>query len=179
MKKIITLLLFIICLVVFGCQSNRQPKSKSPLTNILSSKIRDTVQLNTALTNIGNYARYCNTRPFHTPINSYAIPTIDLLELLSVSGSSADAGIYGIRAYLGIADSIVTSTGSIKTVPDTIKTTHLYLTPMRLDLTDSILMDAQNNQFLYDLTTPCPKTCDVSSPLYQAFEVVWESVPHP
>jgi hypothetical protein len=160
MKMIIQPLLFAIVLAAAACQSDAGSK------DVKSNNYQDTVQLNTVLANIANYAKYCKSRPFHTPINSYEIQATDLFEILNFPSAMTDGSLSGIRCYLGInVDSIIGN--------DTMGTTHLYLTPINTIGKDSILEDASGKKFLYDLTTPCPKTCDTSSQLYKAFESVW------
>lgn len=161
MKKIISPLLIIICAAALACKSNEVPRGNGYY------KFVDTAQINTVKKNVMNYAAYCNSRPFHTPIVSYEILSVDLIELLN-PGLPIKTSLYGVRAYLGIQDSVLHS-------GDTIKTTHLYLTPIKSDTQDSMLIDSKGQQFLYDLTTPCPKTCDTSSALYKAFNSVWHN----
>ncbi len=164
MKKIIPLLMFIIYLATAACQHDPKPK----LIQHYSGNYEDTVQLNTVMANISNYAHYCTTRPFHTPINSYEIETTDLLELLNFPPDMTDGTMAGVRGYLGIQYRIDEYNDTIE------RTTHLYLTPVNAAGQDSILWDSNGKQFLYDLTTPCPKTCDTSSVLYKAFQKVWD-----
>lgn len=43
---------------------------------------------------------------------------------------------------------------------------HLYLVPVTPAGIDVIPVDNEGIQFVYDFNSPCPATCDVTSPLY-------------
>lgn len=43
---------------------------------------------------------------------------------------------------------------------------HLYLVPVTPAGVDVIPVDTEGMQYVYDFNSPCPATCDVSSPLY-------------
>ena len=92
---------------------------------------------------------------------SFLIHKNDLLESLGVTNPEAIETKYEYaRAYLGV----------VKDEP------HIYFVPVNppTKKNDTIYRDVipsfESNKFVYDLTRPCPNTCDPYSPLYQAFK---------
>lgn len=123
------------------------------------------IPLTDGLSYIRMYHHYCKQRNLdeQTVFRAASIARPDLLGIMGIDttscGKSVTFGFYRARAYVGY---------------DTVAAQfHLIFTPVIEDSTeagrDSILTDAKGNPFVYDLTTPCPNTCDYSSPLYKAF----------
>ncbi|MES2559648.1 MAG: hypothetical protein V4590_07915 [Bacteroidota bacterium] len=90
---------------------------------------------------------------------AFLIPGSDLVGVLQPTTGSMDVinqcNYKQARAYLGI---------------DANNMIHLYLTPVNDDGVDVILTNPESgDQQVFDLTTPCPRTCDEASILYTAF----------
>jgi hypothetical protein len=90
---------------------------------------------------------------------AFLIPGDDLIGVLEPTSGAADViarcNYKQARAYLGLdANNVI----------------HLYLTPVNDQGVDVILTNPANGaQEVFDLTTPCPRTCDEASQLYTAF----------
>jgi hypothetical protein len=93
---------------------------------------------------------------------AFKIPAADLIAVLKPSGSIntilSECTYHHARAYLGL---------------DVNNTIHLYFTPVEDNGTEAgkdVILTNGNEKIVFDLTSPCPNTCDASSPLYQAFD---------
>lgn len=90
---------------------------------------------------------------------AFLIPGDDLIGVLEPTTGATDViakcNYKQARAYLGLdANNVI----------------HLYLTPVNDQGVDVILTNpASGAQEVFDLTTPCPRTCDEASQLYTAF----------
>lgn len=76
-------------------------------------------------------------------VKAFLIPSIDYSQLLEYDG------VCDVRTYVGIDQ-----TGMHK----------LMLVGVDADGND--LINDEKEQFIYDFTEQCPKTCDIKSPLY-------------
>lgn len=132
----------------------------------LDSLRTDTLMVDDAMIGIANYGAYCNTYlNFMTtpPTRSFLIGSNDLASLLGVTSYNSNRLV---RIYIGINTNSARADTSF----------HLYLVPIsQVNSTpatgyyaDSI-PQVNGKQYVYDLTTPCPKTCDEFSKLYEAF----------
>lgn len=83
----------------------------------------------------------------------FHIPVADLETLLKEAGD-----IDGVRAYFAL------QTPFDPLTPDVDKDIHIYLVPVKDNI--DICEDPNGNSNVCDFTTPCPKICDTSSPLY-------------
>lgn len=90
---------------------------------------------------------------------AFLIPGSDLIGVLEPVAGATDVmnqcNYKQARAYIGLDENNII---------------HLYLTPVNEEGMDVILTNPANGeQQVFDLTTPCPRTCDESSLLYTAF----------
>ncbi len=76
-------------------------------------------------------------------VKAFLIPNIDITQLL------AEKGVQDVRAYVGIDDN-----------------NEQKLMLVGVDSEGNDLIDEANGQFIYDFTQPCPKKCDINSPLF-------------
>jgi hypothetical protein len=75
---------------------------------------------------------------------AYLIPKIDMTQLLN------QEGVADFRAYLGYDPNMQME----------------KLMIVGVDENGNDLINAQKGNLIYDMTSPCPKTCDVTSPLF-------------
>lgn len=95
------------------------------------------------------------------PTQSFTISANDLIGVLGPNNQQKMKELCSynaVRAYLGWIQA-----------PDGSSNLHLYITPIDQNGQDVILSTTDGEKFVYDLTTPCPNTCDITSPLYTAF----------
>lgn len=95
------------------------------------------------------------------PTQSFTISANDLIGVLGPNNQQKMhelCSYNAVRAYLGWMQA-----------PNGSSNLHLFITPVDQNGQDVILSTADGEKFVYDLTTPCPNTCDVNSPLYNAF----------
>ena len=84
-------------------------------------------------------------------IKAFLIPGIDLTEVL------AEDGVQDIRTYFGVDEN---------------EQPHLMVVGVDANGNDMIdqdkMINEKNGWHIYDFSVPCPKTCDVKSPLFIA-----------
>lgn len=163
MKKYSYLFLPVIAVVLLSaCQNSSTETAAEPKKadkNAVATTM-DTVPLETALINIKHYQDSCKAFFNNTvPIQAYTIHAQDMLMALGIDPATVECQYSHARVYIGLNDS-----SEFK----------LYFTPVvGADLQpdamnagrDTILKDADGNQFVMDLNAPCPNTCDANSPL--------------
>lgn len=92
-----------------------------------------------------NGSRFLN----ENSLKAFLIPGIDLTQVLSIEG------VQDVRTYFGV---------------DRDNIPHLLVVGVDAEGNDLInsdeLVNVQNGWYIYDFTLPCPKTCDVKSPLF-------------
>jgi hypothetical protein len=151
-------------LILSACSNNTKQADQSEIKTITPmSESTTEVLLEDALSAITNYGNWWRAQPnsggyINDVTRAFLIPGNDLVNVLK-----PNAGVNVLsqckydqaRAYLGIDSSNVI---------------HLYLTPVDAGGNDVILTNEQGQQIVYDLTTPCPITCDGKSVLYKAFD---------
>ena len=76
-------------------------------------------------------------------VKAYLIPQADITQLM------AETNVQDVRAYCGIDEN-----GDYK------------LMLVGVDVNGNDLIDEAAGAYVYDFTAPCPRTCDVNSPLY-------------
>lgn len=159
-SSVLPLLTFTACSNDASNKHEKQEQNSKPVT-FKSVQAVPLSEATTAIHAYGDWWRSLNL-PDSTLENvtrAFLIPGNDLIGVLDPStGASGliDQCKYGqARAYLGLdANNII----------------HLYLTPVNEQGDDVILKNATNDQQeVFDLTTPCPRTCDETSILYTAF----------
>lgn len=124
------------------------------------------ISLDSGISYIRMYSELCRKRGVEPEkaLRAFTIPRDDLFDMLGMDTLSCSPGLSfafnRARAYVGY----------------TFETEefHLIFTPVVDDGTpsgkDTILTDQEGTKIVFDLTTPCPNTCDLASPLYQAFD---------
>lgn len=132
--------------------------------------------LATAVANIEAYAAAWNNVPLPNSVGATEgeeteesdlplYPTfahgISITDVIAAYGIRVEEGelVYSYdyaRAYVGLEGT-------------TTKRQHLYLTPVGTDGED-VLMNCEGDKYVMELTTPCPHTCGVNSPLFEAFD---------
>jgi hypothetical protein len=105
----------------------------------------NSVSLATAQAEITNWKDYCEDKGLNDRVKAHNIPLDSIVPLLSIEG------ITSIRAYMGLADK------------NTMAGMHLYFVAVDGEGNDIIEVDEKS--VILELTTPCPATCDVNSPL--------------
>lgn len=162
MKQITSLAAFIITMLLCTTSCNEsataivQAKTDS---NDHPVSIVSKLELDVAQKYIKNYGNYCRRTGQADALRSFRIGYLDLVNVLGLPDSvAATAKFHDIRAYIAIEGEQQSSNF------------HLLLTPVNSMGKDSILADVTGNRFVYDLITPCPKTCDETSLLYRAFD---------
>ena len=132
------------------------------------------IDLSIAAEHIRLYGQWASTVPDSTRCASGMVPLGAYYAGTAANGFSShdihkivgtDATDWGgsttsyFRAYTGLTD--------------TSRAARLYIVPLDGKNQDSIPECINSNgetiQFVYDLTAPCPQTCDPASPLYRAF----------
>ena len=108
----------------------------------------NSVSLTTAQTAITNWYDYCGDKSLMSCVRAINIPLDSITPLLGT------AGVSGIRAYIGLPDN------------STMAGMHLYLVAVDSGGNDVIENSSTKQSMIMDFTTPCPSTCDTSSPLY-------------
>lgn len=88
------------------------------------------------------WAQTWRSNPNNT-VKAFLIPEADITQLL------AEEGVANVRAYMGIDEN---------------NTQKLML--VAVDAEGNDMINEENGQYIYDFTQPCPKTCDVNSPLF-------------
>lgn len=143
--------------------SNKKETEAKPITQQLSNA--NEVLLDTATAAIRRYGNFWRAQPnspyyIDSVTRAFKIDGTDLIGVLKplngdVNRILNECTYSSARAYLGMdADNKV----------------HLYFTPVDSDGNDVILTNNDGKHIVFDLTSPCPNTCDASSPLYQAFD---------
>lgn len=178
-----TIILGLIMLVTLSFSFHTIEKEKEPL-NADSNRVNDTVSepqtavnLDVAQESIRRYVRIAGELYTHNNasqdsiVRAFTIPSTDLLGVLGKYTSNCDSTKYkytSCRVYLGL-DSIPIAKGSF------LFKNRLFMIPVDSNNLDvnmfyrTINVDTKDTtitQFVYDLITPCPKTCDELSPLY-------------
>lgn len=156
----------VLLLTVIACSDNSSSKAEkkelkskpTAFTNIKS------VPLSEATSAINNYGNWCRSlhlteEEMANVTRAFLIPGNDLIGVLqpntAVTNLLDDCNFNQARAYIGL---------------DTNNTLHLYLTPVNEEGHDVILNSpTTGEQHVFDLTSPCPNTCDAASELYNAF----------
>lgn len=164
MKKFPFFFSLALAVLFSACQNTTDAPSapeKAEQPAPVTATTMDTVPLETALMNIKHYQDSCAAFFNGTvPIRAYTIHAEDMLLALGIDPSKVECRYSHARVYIGLNDS---------------SRFKLYFTPvLDADLhpdamnagRDTILRDADGNQFVMDLNAPCPNTCDVQSPLY-------------
>jgi|GEM_PF-2879357 hypothetical protein len=167
MKKMKQLLVYSAsaCILILSACTNNNKVTSTTEVKILTKMTESTteVTLQTALASIYNYGNFWRSQPnsgsyINKVTRAFLIPGTDLVNVLK---PNPGANLLGqceynqARAYLGI---------------DSTNTIHLYLTPVDANGNDVILTNDQGQQIVYDLTSPCPVTCEPTSVLYKAFD---------
>lgn len=127
------------------------------------------VSLKTARSHIEEYVLWWNCVPDHVTINdslirlktpklgtlAYTIHQDDIIESLIKKEYVEEVKTFfkyqKMRAYMGIDET----------------SAHLYIVAVDDEGNDIIPTDSHGHEFVYDLTTPCPNSCDTNSPLYR------------
>ncbi|MES2781029.1 MAG: hypothetical protein V4651_14145 [Bacteroidota bacterium] len=156
----VSLITFNACSDSSSNNAEKQEKQPKPA----AFKSIQPVSLSEATTAIHAYGEWW--RSLHLPdsttsnvTRAFLIPGSDLIGVLEPTTGAADVmnqcNYKQARAYIGLdANNII----------------HLYLTPVNEEGVDVILTNPANGeQQVFDLTTPCPRTCDEQSLLYSAF----------
>jgi hypothetical protein len=163
-RSILSFLTAAIILTTFACDPRTDKIAKpEPKPNTLPVSA---IPLDTAISYIRMYSELCRKQNIPAPdaIRAFTIPRNDLFDLLGMDtlpcGSHISFSFDRARAYIGY-----TSFN---------KQFHLVFTPVIDDGSvsgrDTILTDSEGTRIVFDLTTPCPNTCDFSSKLYRAFD---------
>lgn len=114
-----------------------------------------TVLLSDAITAIRNYRDSLAGMP-EPHVYAFLIVHDDIKQALEIKDES-EMRYHRMRAYLGCD------------FENGVKNWHLYIVPVDLILGIDIIPEtADGIQYVYDFNTPCPKTCDITSPLYLA-----------
>lgn len=164
MKKLLVYSATVSILILSACSNNTKQADQSE-ANAISPMSGSTTEvlLQDALSAISNYGNFWRSQPnsgsyINKVTRAFLIPGTDLVNVLK---PNPGANLLGqceynqARAYLGI---------------DSTNTIHLYLTPVDANGNDVILTNDQGQQIVYDLTSPCPVTCEPTSVLYKAFD---------
>ncbi|MAX81692.1 MAG: hypothetical protein CL843_16140 [Crocinitomicaceae bacterium] len=186
MKKTFSLLLFSTAAIYLtACDPQQKPAENEPATTEKAEEVEkpvekkpvdlelettDIVPLSEATTAIQNYAcvgnidtkltsneNNCNIEPTDmTHTQAFTIGRDDLLNALGVtSDCTVITEFNSVRCYMGIDNNAVA---------------HLYIVPVDQEGHDVIPEGTDNQQYVYDLVRPCPNTCDMNSPLYEAYQ---------
>lgn len=168
MKKQILKLAVITCFAA-SCNSNSKEEKRNyaPRVKPFITTTMDQVPLDSAAKYIGIYGNFWEDiitweglpvgTAYMPTIRSFNISDTDLVQLLGLDTSILSQCTFkAVRAYIGIKGAVADSNF------------HLFLTPIDQNGNDTILVDNNNNRYVFDLTTPCPNTCDFTSPLYKA-----------
>lgn len=165
MKRfILSSLITVFILSAFSCNPHTDKIAKpEPAPGILPVSA---IPLDTATHYIRMYGELCRKQniPASEAIRAFTIPRDDLFDLLGMDtlpcGPRISFSFDRARAYVGYTN----SDGQF----------HLVFTPVidngTLSGRDTILTDSEGTGIVFDLTTPCPNTCDFSSKLYRAFD---------
>jgi hypothetical protein len=121
----------------------------------------DTVPLEEALADIKHYQDSCEGF-FNgaVPIRSYTIHASDMLMAMGLDPSTVECPFTHARVYIGLNDSSHFKLFFTPVIGAELKGG--VMNPGR----DTILRNADGNQYVMDLNAPCPNTCDDTSPLY-------------
>lgn len=156
----------LLLLTVIACSEAPSSKAEkkeiktipTAFTNIKSVPLSEATL---AILNYGNWCRSLNLTPdeLNNVTRAFLIPGNDLIGVLQpntpVENLLSDCNYNQARAYIGL---------------DSNNVLHLYLTPVNEEGQDVILSNPTNGeQHVFDLTSPCPNTCDAASELYNAF----------
>lgn len=186
MKTTIFITCFITVAIFFSCSKNSENSDTScTISQVPKDSLVDTanmVPLNDAITDISNYVRMADSLFLQkggnpdSLVRSYTIGKADLLGVLGMKVSDSCKFRYDkCRVYIGLR---ATGIKSIQKLNGKADTTYmfaykLYMTPVDHNGNDlffntksSIADTAGPDSYVLDLITPCPKTCDVNSPLY-------------
>lgn len=163
-KRVLTCSMVIGMLVFVGCSKNPE-QNKASEVKVAAKQTSGVsgVPVQEAINAIRNYGNWWRAQPnsgryIDGVTRSFLIPGNDLINVLKPSTDSSiiDYCQYKqARAYLGL---------------DSSNTIHLYLTPVNDDGQDVILTNSEGREIVFDLTQPCPASCDLNSELYMAFE---------
>ena len=105
----------------------------------------NTVPLATAQEEITNWKNYCIAKSLSDRVKAINIPLNSLIPILEMQGVS------GVRAYIGLAEDT------------TMAGMHLFIVGVDSDGAD--IVEVNGKSAIYDLSLPCPNTCDSNSPL--------------
>ena len=180
MKSLLTSLgcsISLLCLFLVACQPSHQQDqiSAGPDGAIIwdsvffaDTTIANKMSLDTALVHVRAYAR--RVRDVKRALNydsiAYTLPVHPhgyLIPIADIVGTDKDHGY--CRAYHAYGET-AESDGPV---------VHLVIAPTanlggsaKEDLSDVFPKDHEGNKYVYDLIAPCPKTCDLMSPLDSA-----------
>jgi hypothetical protein len=192
LKNLTILMTVPICLIACDNQSkSNDEESNTEVSQLQQTMINDTTEpyieavtcalqnqncpalfpLDTAIAKIKAYAEAWNNVPLPSPNDSGLLdggslpiyPTvafgISVTDMIAAYGIRVENGqlTYSyehIRAYVGLDGNPIAQ--------------HLYFTPVDENGEDK-LMKCGDNQYVMEITVPCPNTCGVNSPLFQAF----------
>jgi hypothetical protein len=100
--------------------------------------------------------------PENLIVRSYTVQSNDIIAVLGVGGDDYHSRYKSFRAYLGLENNdLVTNLYK------------LFLVPIDIHGNDVILQGPTDEypfdgEYVFDFNTPCPNTCNVDSPLYNA-----------
>jgi len=157
-----------VVLILSSCSNGSSNKKETDLKAAETPKsiIRE-VAFDSATADIKRYGDFWRSQQgspgyINQVTRAFKIPASDLIGVLQPSGSIntilSECTYKYARAYLGL---------------DVNNTMHLYFTPVEDDGSEAgkdVILTNGSEKIVFDLTSPCPNTCDVSSPLYQAFD---------
>lgn len=157
-KDFLKISLPIYFLFTYGCNHLAEEKNNPPENagkSVPISMNTSKIPLDSAEQEIANYAGFCNANNWDTAVQAFSISSYDILSSI---GKSSQSAVKDVRVYIGIRGNEVANDF------------HLFIIPLKVGTDqDSIPYYGTDSAFVYDLTTPCPKTCDANSDLYRAF----------
>ena len=101
-----------------------------------------------------------------TLVKAYSLRTVDFFEALGIAAGNIPTLTHPkVRVYLGMQNTGVLTDHIYK----------MFMVPVNAEGVDQIpngpiVEGGDNVSFVYDFNTPCPNTCDLTSPLYKAGE---------
>jgi len=146
--------------------SKHAHKRKSKKTHSLPFTGIDTIPVFDAISYTESWQRY-NEHPHHSKgtseyIRAFKLPFLDVIQLAKLAKKYK---FIAYRAYLGIG-----ILPAITMPENPTRFMKLMLVGIRLNSAGEecdFIADPDGNSFVYDLSTPCPNTCDYQSVLYK------------
>lgn len=148
-----------------SCQRTKHADNDKPGTkgSIPDELLVDTVPLDQAIADIKRYKDFADTaftRSGLSVLRAFTMNTFDLLDALNLKKITTDS--MHVRGYLAINKDNEFRLYLVRVTDATLKPDPHDCVPGK-----DVFFEYEGRKYVLDLNAPCPKTCDIESPLYK------------